>query len=188
VSSPFIWERKQIQFPKRCVFSFLEYRTMLKVQEPSNSVCCTPSSDPFRIYFYVFIFCCVGCNTDLILTNCPSFFRSTPAPCAVCPLTLIGHACCWRIFHLRIYIGHECDRIVFVYLRVCFVSETASITFAARDLHCQGIYIWVLPFDINPTLGSVWDLNGTCAFISAITVENSTERPIIWYYSMQIRC
>jgi hypothetical protein len=34
---PFSWGRKQIQFPKRCVFYFLEYRTMDKVQKPSNS-------------------------------------------------------------------------------------------------------------------------------------------------------
>jgi hypothetical protein len=30
--------------------SFLEYRTMDKVQNPSNSECYTPSPDPFRIY------------------------------------------------------------------------------------------------------------------------------------------
>jgi hypothetical protein len=29
--------RKQIQFPKRRVFCFLDYRTMEKVQKPSNS-------------------------------------------------------------------------------------------------------------------------------------------------------
>jgi hypothetical protein len=40
--------RKQIQFPKRRVFCFLECRTMEKVQKPSNSVCNTPSSDPLR--------------------------------------------------------------------------------------------------------------------------------------------
>jgi hypothetical protein len=31
------WRRKHIQFPKRCVFSFLKYRKKDKVQEPSNS-------------------------------------------------------------------------------------------------------------------------------------------------------
>jgi hypothetical protein len=30
---------KQTQFPKRCVFQFLEFRTMDKVQNPSNSEC-----------------------------------------------------------------------------------------------------------------------------------------------------
>jgi hypothetical protein len=30
-------EWKRIQFPKRCVFYFLEYRMMDKVQKPSNS-------------------------------------------------------------------------------------------------------------------------------------------------------
>jgi hypothetical protein len=34
---PLTWGRKQIQFPKRCVFYFLEYRTMDEVQKPSNS-------------------------------------------------------------------------------------------------------------------------------------------------------
>jgi hypothetical protein len=35
--SPFTWGRKQIQFPKRRVFYFLEYRTMDKVRKPRNS-------------------------------------------------------------------------------------------------------------------------------------------------------
>jgi hypothetical protein len=43
-----IWGRKQIQFPKRRIFYFLEYRTMGKVHKPSNSVCYTASSEPFR--------------------------------------------------------------------------------------------------------------------------------------------
>jgi hypothetical protein len=30
-------------------FYFVEHRTMEKVQKPSNSVCYTPSSEPFRI-------------------------------------------------------------------------------------------------------------------------------------------
>jgi hypothetical protein len=42
------WRRKKIQFPKRCVR--LEYRTMDKVQKPSNPMCYTPSSEPFKIY------------------------------------------------------------------------------------------------------------------------------------------
>jgi hypothetical protein len=50
VSSPLTRGRKQIQFPKSCVFCFLEYRTMDVVQKPSNSVCYTLSSEPFRIY------------------------------------------------------------------------------------------------------------------------------------------
>jgi hypothetical protein len=43
--------RKHIRFPKRCVFKFLKYRTMGKVQKPSNSEYYTPSSEPFRINF-----------------------------------------------------------------------------------------------------------------------------------------
>jgi hypothetical protein len=43
------WGEKRIQFPKRRVFYFLVYRTMEKVQKPSNSECYTPSSVPFRI-------------------------------------------------------------------------------------------------------------------------------------------
>jgi hypothetical protein len=34
---PFTWGRKQTQFPKRRVFYSLEYRTIEKVQKPSNS-------------------------------------------------------------------------------------------------------------------------------------------------------
>jgi hypothetical protein len=30
------WRRKQIQFPKLCVFFYLEFRMMAKVQKPSN--------------------------------------------------------------------------------------------------------------------------------------------------------
>jgi lipocalin len=44
------WRRKLIQFPKRRVFCFLEYRTMEKVQKPNNSVYCTPSSENLWIY------------------------------------------------------------------------------------------------------------------------------------------
>jgi hypothetical protein len=29
---------------------FLEYWTIAEVKKPSNSECCTPSSEPFRIY------------------------------------------------------------------------------------------------------------------------------------------
>jgi hypothetical protein len=43
--------RKEIQFPKRRVFYFVEYRTMVKVEKSSNSVCYTPSSEPVRIYY-----------------------------------------------------------------------------------------------------------------------------------------
>jgi hypothetical protein len=50
MSSFLTWRRKQIQFPKRRVFCSLEYRTMDKVQKPSNSVCHPPLSEPFRIY------------------------------------------------------------------------------------------------------------------------------------------
>jgi hypothetical protein len=50
VSSPLTWGWKHIQFPKRCVFYLVEYRTMGKVQKPSNSEWYTPSSEPFRMY------------------------------------------------------------------------------------------------------------------------------------------
>jgi hypothetical protein len=49
IFSPFTWVRKQIHFPKCRVFQSLEYRTMEKVQKPSNFVCYTPLSEPFRI-------------------------------------------------------------------------------------------------------------------------------------------
>jgi hypothetical protein len=52
VFPPHTWGEKQIQFPKRRVFLSLEYRTMEKVQKPSNCDCDTPSSEPYRIYFY----------------------------------------------------------------------------------------------------------------------------------------
>jgi hypothetical protein len=39
-----------IQFPKSRFFYFLEYRMMGEVQISSNSVCYTPSSEPFIIY------------------------------------------------------------------------------------------------------------------------------------------
>jgi hypothetical protein len=42
------WGRKQIQFPKRRVFYFLEYRKTWKSKNPSNSECYT---EPFRIYW-----------------------------------------------------------------------------------------------------------------------------------------
>jgi hypothetical protein len=54
------WGRKQFQFPKRRVFYFIENRTIEKAQKPSNSVCYTPSSEPFRIY----IFMKLGVSTD----------------------------------------------------------------------------------------------------------------------------
>jgi hypothetical protein len=51
---PLTWGRKQTQIPKPCVLLwFLEYRTMDKVQKPSNPECYTPSSEPFRIYVQV---------------------------------------------------------------------------------------------------------------------------------------
>jgi hypothetical protein len=57
--------RKQILFPKHHVFYLLEYRMMEKVQKPSNSVCYTTSSEPFRIYFYL----CVG-NVSTVVAPC----------------------------------------------------------------------------------------------------------------------
>jgi hypothetical protein len=40
---------KQIQFPKRCVFLYLELQTMDKVQKPNNSERYTPSLESFRL-------------------------------------------------------------------------------------------------------------------------------------------
>jgi hypothetical protein len=47
--SPVTSGRKQIQFPKRCVLWFLDYRTMGKVQKSSNSECYTRYPEPSRI-------------------------------------------------------------------------------------------------------------------------------------------
>jgi hypothetical protein len=41
-------------FPKRCVFLYLKFRTMDKVQKSSNSERYTPSSESFRLYFKFF--------------------------------------------------------------------------------------------------------------------------------------
>jgi hypothetical protein len=38
-----------LQFKKCCVLLFLEYQTTNKVQNPSNSECYRPLSEPFRI-------------------------------------------------------------------------------------------------------------------------------------------
>jgi hypothetical protein len=43
-----IWRRKQIQFPKRCVFYILEFGTIDTVQKPSHSAGCTSSSEPLK--------------------------------------------------------------------------------------------------------------------------------------------
>ena len=43
--------RKEIQFPKRRVFSSLKYRTMVK-PKTLEILCYTPSSEPFTIYFF----------------------------------------------------------------------------------------------------------------------------------------
>jgi hypothetical protein len=45
-------ELGKIEFPKCCVFQFLEYWTMDKVQKPSNSECYTPSSEPLKIHSF----------------------------------------------------------------------------------------------------------------------------------------
>jgi hypothetical protein len=57
---------KQIQFSKRWVFLYLEFRTMGKVQKPSSSDCYTPLSGSFR-------FCL---NHSLLIRN----FISRDAP------------------------------------------------------------------------------------------------------------
>jgi hypothetical protein len=51
VSTPFTWGQKQTYFPKRFLW-YLEFRLINKIQKPSNSECCTPSSEPF--WFYIF--------------------------------------------------------------------------------------------------------------------------------------
>jgi hypothetical protein len=42
--------RKQVQFPKLCVFLYLEFRKVDKVQKQSNSEWYTPSSESFSLY------------------------------------------------------------------------------------------------------------------------------------------
>jgi hypothetical protein len=48
VFSPFTWGRKQIQFPKRCVFYSLENRTMGKMSKNPVILCYTPSVNPLE--------------------------------------------------------------------------------------------------------------------------------------------
>jgi hypothetical protein len=52
VGVPLTWGRKQIQFPKRRVFifKFFRIRTMDEVRKPFNSMCYTPSSEPYKTY------------------------------------------------------------------------------------------------------------------------------------------
>jgi hypothetical protein len=50
-SLPFTWGQKQFQVMKRCFLYPLEYRTMDKVQKPSNFECYIQSSKPFSAYF-----------------------------------------------------------------------------------------------------------------------------------------
>jgi hypothetical protein len=47
---PFTWGRKQIQFPKRRVWTPKNTEWWKK---PSNSICYTPSTEPFKIYWFV---------------------------------------------------------------------------------------------------------------------------------------
>jgi hypothetical protein len=42
-----MWERKQIQFPKRRIFQYLEFRTMDEVHKRSDSECYKPPSEAF---------------------------------------------------------------------------------------------------------------------------------------------
>jgi hypothetical protein len=44
------WGLKQIEFPKRCVFWFLQYQMMDKVWKPSNSEYYIPLLEPFTIH------------------------------------------------------------------------------------------------------------------------------------------
>jgi hypothetical protein len=48
-----IRRRKQIQFAKRYVFWYLEFRTMDRVQKASNSEYYTPLSDIFKFYIAI---------------------------------------------------------------------------------------------------------------------------------------
>jgi hypothetical protein len=45
LSDSLTWGRKHVQFPKRCVFQFLDDRTTNKVQKPTNSECYTSLSE-----------------------------------------------------------------------------------------------------------------------------------------------
>jgi hypothetical protein len=48
--SPLTRGRKQVHFSKHCVFRNLEFRTMDKIHNPSDSESYTPWSEPFRFY------------------------------------------------------------------------------------------------------------------------------------------
>jgi hypothetical protein len=50
VYAPSSEDGKRFSFPNSFFSSFLEYRTMNRVEKPSNSECYTSSSEPFRIY------------------------------------------------------------------------------------------------------------------------------------------
>jgi hypothetical protein len=52
----FTWRRKQIQFPKRSLFTPKKTGRYKKVHKASNSVCYTPSSEPYAIYLCLFVF------------------------------------------------------------------------------------------------------------------------------------
>jgi hypothetical protein len=66
-----------MQFPKRRVCSFflvtIKIRTMDKVQKPSNSVCYTPSSEPYRIYMSTCIFNLHGVDVHIRTLNYVDF-------------------------------------------------------------------------------------------------------------------
>jgi hypothetical protein len=49
---PLIQKRKQNQFQKLVVSSYLEFRTKDKFLIPSDSVCYTPSSEHFQFHHY----------------------------------------------------------------------------------------------------------------------------------------
>jgi hypothetical protein len=60
----FTWRRKRIEFPKRR-FLVLKFRTIYKVQCPSNFECHTPSSESFRSYILIY----GDANSELILSQ-----------------------------------------------------------------------------------------------------------------------
>jgi hypothetical protein len=85
-------EDGNMHFPKRHFYYFLEYRTMGKVQKPSNSECYMPSSEPFRIYIYrVF-----RAQADWIL------ILPSPTSCETAASLADKNACVWLLLLVHI--------------------------------------------------------------------------------------
>jgi hypothetical protein len=66
-------------------YIFLEYRMMDKVQEPSNSVCYTPSSEPFRIYMSLHVYGRAYLDGEMVtrLLLAPACSRPSAGSCSL---------------------------------------------------------------------------------------------------------